>query len=208
MTWSDVGAPEGATARPLARTTGSRLPPLLLLMALAACDREPAPVAAPPAPRTAPSLAALGELEYALTAFDGARVRLAAGHYEAPTETPPAEVLVASCELHPLSGVGDLDGDGSPDAAVVLTSSGGGSGTFHELVAVLNTAQGLTPLPGVPLGDRIDLKRIDVVGGAISLEFLMAGPDDPLCCPRAKAQRSYRIEGGRLVESAPPPPAL
>ena len=77
-----------------------------------------------------------------------------------------------------------------------------------ELVAVLNTAQGLTPLPGQPLGDRIDLKRIEVGGGAISLEFLMAGPDDPLCCPHTKAHRSYRVEGGRLVESAPPPPAL
>lgn len=176
--------------------------------ALAACERDPAPVPAAPVPRTAPSLAALGDLEYALTAFDGARVRLAAGHYEAPPETPHAEVLIASSELHPLSGVGDLDGDGSPDAAVVLASSGGGSGTFYELVAVLNTAQGLTPLPGQPLGDRIDLKRIEVRGGTIGLEFLMAGPDDAMCCPRTKAQRSYRVEGGRLVESAPPPPAL
>lgn len=183
---------------------------LTCALALAACERAPAPTpaAAPAPPRAAPTLAALGGLEYALTAFDGARVRLVAGHFEAPTEAPPAEVLVASAELHPLSGVGDLDGDGSPDAVVVLAASGGGSGTFYELVAVLNTAQGLQALPGVVLGDRIDLKRIEVASRAVRLEYLMAGPDDPLCCPRTRAERVYAVEGGRLVGATTTTPPL
>jgi hypothetical protein len=181
---------------------------VLCVAALAACERAPAPVVTASAPRPAPTLAALGELEYPLTAFDGARVKLTAGRFEAAPETPPAEVLVASSELHPLSGVGDLDGDGSPDAAVVLASSGGGSGTFYELVAVMNTAEGLVPLPGVPLGDRIDLRRLEVGAGAISLEFLMAGPDDPLCCPRTKVQRAYRVQGRRLTPIAAAPASM
>lgn len=182
---------------------------LTCALALAACERAPAPSAAvAPAPRAAPTLAALGSLEYSLTAFDGAQVRLVDGRFEAPPDAPREDLLVASAELHPLSGVGELDGDGSPDAVVVLAGNGGGSGTFYELVAVLNGAEGLRPLAGIALGDRIDLRRIEVSGRAVRLEFLMAGPDDPLCCPRTRVERAYRVEDGRLVELAAPPPAL
>ena len=179
---------------------------VLCVAALAACEQAPTPPPPALAVRPAPKASALGELEYTLTAFDGARVKLAGGRYEAPTDA--AEVLVASSELHPLAGVGDLDHDGSPDAVVVLLSSGGGSGTFFELVAVLNTAQGLTPLPSVTLGDRIDLRRLEVQGGAIGVEFLMAGPDDPMCCPRTPARRAFKVEGERLVAIDAPPAAL
>jgi len=161
-----------------------------------------------PAIRPAPTTVALGMLEYSLSAFEGARVKLSNGRFEASPETPPEEVLVAVSELHPLTGIGDLDHDGSPDAVVVLFSSGGGSGTFFELVAVLNTAQGLQPLPGVALGDRVDLRRLEVHGGAISVEFLMAGPNDPMCCPSQQARRTYKVEAGRLVALEAPPAAL
>jgi hypothetical protein len=181
---------------------------LICVAVLAACEQAPAPPPPVPALRPAPTVAKLGALEYTLSAFDGARVRLVGGRYDAPPDAPSAEVLVASSELHPLSGIGDLDHDGSPDAVVVLLSSGGGSGTFFELVVVLNTAQGLTPLPSVTLGDRIDLRRLEVRGGAVSVEFLMAGPDDAMCCPRTPAQRAFRVEGGQLVPIDAVPAAL
>lgn len=182
---------------------------ICICLALAACEREPAPApVALAVVRAAPSLAALGALEYPLTAFDGARVQLASGHYEAPPDQSDEDREIASAELHPLSSVGDLDGDGSPDAAVVLQSSGGGSGTFCELVAVLNTAAGLTPLPGVPLGDRIKLERLDVRGGVISVELLKAGPADPLCCPKTRVKSAFQVADGQLVVADPAPPAL
>ena len=183
----------------------SRLAPLLLLIALAACERTvtpPPPTAS--AVRAAPSRAALDNLEYALSAFDGAKVTLKDGHYEAPPDQPEAERLIASADLHPLSAVGDLDGDGSPDAAVVVASNGGGSGVFHEVIAVLNLPDGFKAQAGVPLGDRIDLKRIEVRSGVIEIEMLSAGPNDALCCPTQRTARAFKLAGARLVETAIP----
>jgi len=178
---------------------------LSVAVALAACDRaEPPPVPATRAPRPAPTLIALGELDYPLTAFDGVVVRLRGGRFEASADLPPEERVVMGAELHPLSAVGDLDGDGSPDAAVVVAGNGGGSGTFLELFVVLNGATGLTPIAGPVLGDRLKIERLEVREGRVTIAYLAAKPDDPLCCPTAKVQRDLRLEAGRLVEIPAP----
>ena len=187
---------------------------LLLLAALAAtgCDREPpappAPVIA--APRAAPSFAALGDLVYPLSgsAPDRVLLTLKGGRFEPSLETPDEERLVAMAELEALHAVGDLDGDGSPDAAVVLAWSGGGSGTFYELFAVLNEASGLRALDGALLGDRIDLKSIVVQTGRIRIGYIGAGPDDAACCPSKTFDKAWAIEAGKLVEVPVPPPSL
>ncbi len=51
--------------------------------------------------------------------------------------------------------VHDLNGDGRPDTAGILTQSTGGSGTFYYAVAALNTPSGYVGSQGVLLGDRI-----------------------------------------------------
>jgi hypothetical protein len=181
---------------------------LLLLLALAGCERAPPPAPAPPparAPLAAPTLAALGALTYQLEGSDGYQVALVDGRYQSPPELPDAERVVVSAELHPLSAVGDLDGDGNPDAAVVVVAEGGGSGVFEELVAVLNRGSGLAPLPSVPLGDRVVVRDIEVRGGRIVIALTSAGPDDPACCPSQRTTRRFAVSGGRLAEVADGP---
>ena len=51
--------------------------------------------------------------------------------------------------------VHDLDGDGRPDTAFILTQTTGGSGIFYYAVAALNTPRGYVGSQGVLLGDRI-----------------------------------------------------
>ena len=51
--------------------------------------------------------------------------------------------------------VHDLDGDGRPDTAFILTQETGGSGVFYYAVAALNTPRGYVGSEGVLLGDRI-----------------------------------------------------
>lgn len=179
---------------------------VLIALALSACDSDPrpAPTTTLPAARPAPTLAALGELEYPLSAFDGVAVRLHLGRFEAAADQPPAERIVADAELHPLSAVGDLDGDGSPDAAVVIAGSGGGSGTFLELLVVLNSADGLSPRSGPVLGDRLKIERLEVRDGSVTIAYLTAKPDEPLCCPTQHVERSFRLEAGRLTEIPAP----
>ena len=60
--------------------------------------------------------------------------------------------------LAPFYAFGDLDGDGSDDAAVVLVTDPGGSGTFFDL-AVLSEKRGApVNVASRALGDRVDLR--------------------------------------------------
>ena len=187
---------------------------LLLLTAFAAiaCDREPAPLppAGATAPRAAPSFAALSNLVYPLagTAPDRVLLTLTDGRVVPNPETPEQDRLVAAAELEALHAIGDLDGDGSADAAVVLAWSGGGSGTFYELFAVLNLPDGLRALDGVPLGDRIDLKSIAVQEGRVRLGYIGAGPDDAACCPSQRFDKAFAVDAGTLVEVPVPASSL
>ena len=104
----------------------------------------------------------------------------------------------------PEYAVGDLDRDGKPDAAVVLATNTGGSGTFHDLAVVLNR-------DGVPenaatffLGDRVPVDRIRIVDGEIQVDLTMHGPADPMCCPSLEVTRKFRLVGGELEEIEPP----
>ncbi len=51
--------------------------------------------------------------------------------------------------------VHDLNGDGRPDVAFILTQNTGGSGTFYYAVAALNLPNGYVGSHGFLLGDRI-----------------------------------------------------
>lgn len=102
--------------------------------------------------------------------------------------------------FQPEYAVGDLDGDGSPDAALVLSTNTGGSGTFQDLVVVLN---GSGPVRGATdffLGDRVQVDRIRIADGEIRLDLTMHGPGDPMCCPTLPATRLFRLIDGELRE--------
>lgn len=184
---------------------------LILFAALlaAACEPEiatPVAEAAEPAPRAAPSFAALSNLAYPLAGVgsEGFALQLVDGVYTANANLPDQERLVATAELEPLHAIGDLDADGSPDGALVLGWSGGGSGTFYELFAVLNEPAGLRPLGGVLLGDRVELKSIAVRDGRVIVGYIGAGPDDAACCPTKRFDKAFQVEAGTLTEVALP----
>jgi len=102
--------------------------------------------------------------------------------------------------FQPEYAAGDLDGDGQPDAAIVLSTNTGGSGTFQDLVVVLN---GSGPVRGAAdffLGDRVQVDRIRIADGEIRLDLTMHGPGDPMCCPTLPATRRFRLIDGELRE--------
>jgi hypothetical protein len=186
---------------------------LLAVLGAAGCEREPTAAvaaAAVSAPRAAPSFARLGNLVYPLSGAAPERVLLTLkdGRFEPDPNLPDSERLVAVGELEALHAVGDLDDDGSPDAAVLLIWSGGGSGNFYELFAVLNEPGGLRALDGLQLGDRIDLRSIAVREGHVRLSYLGPGPNDAACCPTLRIDKAYAIEAGKLIEVPVPAASL
>ena len=94
---------------------------------------------------------------------------------------------------------GDLDGDGIADAAVVVFISGGGSGTFIYLVAVLDRDGAPSQAAWGFLGDRVPVRDLAVAGGRIVAQTVTHRPSDGLCCPTLEITRTFGLEGDRLI---------
>ena len=95
--------------------------------------------------------------------------------------------------------LGDLDGDGDDDAAVILWWQSGGTGTFLYLAAMRND-NGVPQQAGITaLGDRVQPGALTIIDSAIVLEALTHGPSDPMCCPSQKTVQTYTLEGDALT---------
>ena len=95
---------------------------------------------------------------------------------------------------------GDLDADGVEDAAVVLATSGGGSGTFISLEAVINDEGTPNHVATALLGDRVQVKSVVIESGEITIDMITHGPDDPLCCPTLQVTKKYELQEDTLAE--------
>ena len=95
---------------------------------------------------------------------------------------------------------GDLDGDGNADAAVVVYTSGGGSGAFIYLVAVLDRDGAPSQAARAYLGDRVRVESLSISDGHIVAQILAHGPGDGLCCPSVRTTSTFTLPGDRLVQ--------
>lgn len=89
---------------------------------------------------------------------------------------------------------GDLDGDGSEDAVVLIAVNSGGSGQFTYLVPVLDVMGEAQPLQAVFLGDRIQPNALEMGDRTVTLDLVTHGPEDPLCCPTQDAIWAFTLE--------------
>ena len=94
---------------------------------------------------------------------------------------------------------GDLDGDGIADAAVVVFTSGGGSGTFKYLIAVLDRDGTPEQAARVHLGDRVQVESVTIASGEIVMDMLAHRRSDGLCCPTLNITRGFALRGDQLV---------
>lgn len=124
-------------------------------------------------------------------------VQLSNGEYRAPIVEGSASELVV--RLTNFAAFGDLDGDGSEEAAVILVSDAGGSGTFYDLAVVRKQGEALTNVATTQLGDRVQIKNIRTENGEIVVDLLTQGPDDPMCCPTQLTIYHYALQNGALV---------
>src|SRR5437762_6515471 len=109
---------------------------IALALALAACST---PVAAPDAANTSFQI-------------EKTSVALVNGRAEAPVAPGSAAKAVTTLTQ---KAVGDIDGDGRDDVAVVLVHEPGGSGSFTYVAVVLNASTGVKATNTVLIGDRV-----------------------------------------------------
>ena len=95
---------------------------------------------------------------------------------------------------------GDLDGDGNADAAVVVYTSGGGSGAFIYLVAVLDRDGVPSQAGRAYLGDRVRVESLSISDGRVRAQILAHGPGDGLCCPSMRTTSTFTLREGGLIQ--------
>lgn len=114
-------------------------------------------------------------------------------------EAAPGSASRITTQLTDRRSYGDLDG-GASDAAVVLTHSTGGSGTFSYL-AFQSGAQPASVGPTVLLGDRVTVTNLAIANGRIMVTYLDRRPNEALAiAPSLPVTKLFAISGGQLVE--------
>lgn len=93
--------------------------------------------------------------------------------------------------------LGELNGEAA--AAVILESSGGGSGTFKTLHVVTEQADGLVNVGSTLIGDRVGINSILIVDNEIVLDIVAPGPDEPMCCGTQRSLNRYTLQAGEIV---------
>lgn len=146
---------------------------------------------------------ALKNGEYQSDFAETTTIKMTNGTYHEEGQPGGATELVIT--LHPKTAFGDLNGDGMGDAAVVLVSVPGGSGTFYDLAAVINQDGTPKHVATQPLGDRIKLQALSIESGIITVDTVTHGPDDPMCCPTQQVRQSFKFLENKLVKVSPPP---
>jgi hypothetical protein len=178
---------------------------LMLIVALSACGLPAAstpvqsgPVTSSatdtPVPPSVPALTldALRNFTYQ-TPFYDKTVMLTDGRYQYENGPDKLDVILLDA-----FATGDLNGDGVPDAAVILGENGGGSGTFESVVVLYNENGMPVQAGAAQLGDRVLVKSVAIQNGEIVLDMVVHGPNDPLCCPSNPTLQTYRMIDGYL----------
>jgi hypothetical protein len=125
----------------------------------------------------------------------GTAIRLVDGTYQQPPlgNEDLKEYLIQLDRDH--LAIGDINADGHEDAAVILVSRAGGSGTYRQLAILVYQDGGLVNVANRLLGDRVGIRSLAIAQGAITIEFTEWNGGEE----RRRTTR-YRWGHGQLIE--------
>ena len=187
MEWTTV---DKGLARATLTAIGSVCVLLLVACSSPAASQPQAQQPAPPSQVTA----SYKDISYEV---DGQAVRLVNGAYE--TEAAPGSASKVITKYFGNDVTGDLNGDGVPDIAFLLTRSGGGSGTFYYVVVALKTAGGYTGTNAVLLGDRIAPQTTLIAGGELVVNYADRKAGEPMTTtPSVGVSKYMTLVSGKL----------
>lgn len=116
----------------------------------------------------------------------------------------PGSAALRTVKVWSVSASGDLNGDGKPDVALVLTDERGGSGTFYYLVAALSLPSGgFQGTNAIFMGDRVAPQNVAIEDGRAVTNYADRAPDEPFSARPSigKTLRAMVIGGVLLTDS-------
>jgi len=137
---------------------------------------------------------------------DGGIVALKNGEVSYPATSSPSDQKVTT-KIFGAPTMGDLDGDGDSDAALLLQESSSGSGTFYYLVAAINTGHGYQGTNAIFLGDRIAPQTVEIHGVTVVANYADRKPSEPFSAQPSVGKSLYaELRGTQLVAVPTQPP--
>ncbi|MFA5714485.1 MAG: hypothetical protein WC998_01930 [Candidatus Paceibacterota bacterium] len=95
----------------------------------------------------------------------------------------------------------DFNGDGIDDIAFILTWSGGGSGTFYFVSAVLSQGNSFKGTNAMLIGDRIAPQTTEFQNGEIIVNYADRKPGDSMAdIPSVGVSKYFKIINDTIVE--------
>jgi hypothetical protein len=122
---------------------------------------------------------------------------------KAATRAAPGSVTQVTTMTFGEPVIGDLNGDGAPDAAVMLVQNPGGSGTFYYVAAAINTDNGAQGTNAILLGDRVAPQNIEIRNGQILANYADRAPGEPMTAPPSVGVTKYLIYNGSILVAVP-----
>ena len=107
---------------------------------------------------------------------------------------PPSQGSATANTLR-LIGVpvlGDSDGDGNPDAALLVQHDPGGSGTFYYAVVAINDGGSYRASNALLLGDRIEPRAVEFADGRFVYTYAERTPGDAMS-ERGTVEKSVTV---------------
>ncbi len=147
------------------------------------------------------------DAEYTLPGISGPFVFNASGEYATSTLQGKAgagvSITTRATLIADQTALGDLNGDGSPDAVVPAVTQMGGSGSFYYLVAFLNENGQPKETAAVLLGDRIIVNSIKIENGEVIIAMMDHGPNDGMARATMPIVKYFTLANNNLTEIDP-----
>lgn len=118
------------------------------------------------------------------------------------TDSAPGSASQTVTQYFGNEAAGDLNGDGVPDIAFILTQSGGGSGTFYYVVVALKTTTGYRGTNAVFLGDRIAPQTTEITNGQIIVNYADRAAGEPMTTAPSVGVSKYLTVTGTTLAAA------
>ncbi len=138
-----------------------------------------------------PPVSPLAAADYknATYTIEGQPVTLVDGSAETPAAPDSAAMVVTRHFGN--EATGDLNGDGVPDIAFLLTQDPGGTGTFFYVVAAIKTADGYRGTDAVFLGDRVAPQTTEIRGGQLIVNYVERAAGAPMTARPSESKSLY-----------------
>ena len=132
--------------------------------------------------------------------FNGSPITLTDG--KAETQIAPGSASKLTTQYFGNEATGDLNNDGIPDIAFLVTQQGGGSGTFYYVVAALKTKNGYQGTNAMFLGDRIAPQSTQIANGTITVNYADRKPEQAMSTrPSIGVSRRFTVQNNILIEA-------